>query len=376
MHVFDAILMQGEERLPGWAFSLLLLGGALVLALVAHFVLVRLLKRGLDGHDSFWRPFVFRTRGPTRIGMAIVALGAAAPLAPLSLGEINWLRHLLLIGFVVLIGWISLIALDLAAALYLRARTANPKNDFLARKQLTQIKIFQRALATLVVVITGGMALMTIGSVRQWGVSLLAAGGAASVIVGLALQPLLSNLIAGLQMAVTQPIRLGDDVVVEGEFGTVEEIEATYVVVRLWDWRRMVLPLTYFNQRPFQNWSRESSSLIGTVMLYVDYAAPVAALRRRLEEVVRASPKWDGQVISLQVTDFRDSVMELRCLASARSAPDTFDLRCEVREALIGFLQADHPYALPRRRQEVELPIETRAEARPPAPARRAASAN
>jgi len=241
-------------------------------------------------------------------------------------------------------------ALDIGAALYLRGFKVDVEDNLLARKHVTQVRILRRALAILVGIFTLALALMTIPGVRQWGVSLLAAGGAASLIVGLALQPLLTNLIAGIQIAVTQPIRIDDAVIVEKEWGNIEEINATYVVVRLWDWRRMVLPLSYFIQTPFQNWTRESAALIGTAMLYVDPAAPIDRLRAKLEEIAKASPLWDGKVVNLAVTDLTAEVMEVRCLVSARNAPRTFDLRCEVREKMMAFLRDELPEAFPRRR--------------------------
>ena len=157
---------------------------------------------------------------------------------------------------------------------------------------------------------------------------------------------------AGVQIAMTQPIRLYDAVIVEGEYGTIEEIGSTFVTVKLWDLRRMVVPLSYFIEKPFQNWTRErSSSLIGSVFLYVDYGAPVALIRDKLTEILKQSNKWDGATASLQVTDLKEGAMELRCLLSARAPGQTFDLRCEVREKLIDFLQREHPEALPRSRQ-------------------------
>jgi small-conductance mechanosensitive channel len=156
---------------------------------------------------------------------------------------------------------------------------------------------------------------------------------------------------AGVQLAMTQPIRLYDAVIVENEYGTIEEITSTYVVVKLWDLRRMVVPLTYFIEKPFQNWTRESSSLIGNVMIYLDYRAPVDIIREKFNTILKESNRWDGQVATLQVTDFKEGTMELRCLMSARSSGQTFDLRCEVREKLIDFLQREHPEALPHSRQ-------------------------
>jgi small-conductance mechanosensitive channel len=209
---------------------------------------------------------------------------------------------------------------------------------------------------TLIVVVTLSAVLMTFEPVRQYGVSLFASAGAAGLIAGLAARPVLSNLIAGIQIATTQPIRIDDQVVVENETGRIEEITSTYVVIRLWDMRRLIVPLSYFIEKPFQNWTRDSTNLIGSVFLYVDFSAPVDVIRAKLLEIVQASKLWDGQVAKLQVTDAKESGIELRALASARSAGDAFDLRCEIREQLIGFLQKEHAGALPRARQETLRP--------------------
>ena len=192
---------------------------------------------------------------------------------------------------------------------------------------------------------------MTFPAVRQYGLSLFASAGVAGILAGLAARPVLSNLMAGVQLAMTQPIRLYDTVVVENEHGMVEEITSTYVVVKLWDLRRMIVPLTYFIEKPFQNWTRETSALVGNVMIYVDFAAPVGVIREKFQEILKKSDKWDGKTAALQVTDLKEGTMELRCLMSARSAGQTFELRCEVREKLIDFLQPEHPEALPLSRQ-------------------------
>ncbi|MFC3078147.1 mechanosensitive ion channel family protein [Phenylobacterium terrae] len=353
--IVDRLIDQVGRQLgwPPWAFSLSLMALALVAALVLHEILVRLVRRAMRRADEFWRPLVVRTRRPGRWALVIAALAASSTIAPLPEAQAAGLRHLLLIAFIVLLGWTAYIALDIATALYMRRFRTDVADNLLARKHLTQVRILRRALIILIFIVTAGLALMTVSGVRQWGVSLLAAGGAASIIVGLALQPLLSNLIAGIQIAMTQPIRIDDAVVVEGEWGNIEEITATYVVIRIWDQRRLVLPLSYFLQKPFQNWTRETAELIGVVFLHVDYAAPVPAIRAKLEEIARASPLWDGRAAVLQVTELRERTMELRCLVSARNAGEAFDLRCEVREKLVAFLKDEHPEALPLERIEV-----------------------
>lgn len=357
---------------PPWVFTLVLLLLALAAALIAHAVIVRLVRRGLRGGHQFWRPLLLRTRGPGRLALVVAFLSAALAASPATREQTAFAQHAFAIAFVVLIGWIALIAVDLAAALFLRRNRMDVADNLLARKHATQIRILQRAASVLVVLLTVAMALMTISQVRQWGVSLLAAGGAAGIIVGLALQPLLANLLAGLQIAATQPIRLEDQLLVEGEVGNVEEINATYVVVRLWDERRMVLPLTYFLQKPFQNWTRETAHQLGAVMLYVDFRTPVEPLRAKLAELLKASPLWDGRVSALQVTEMKERSLEIRALMSAANSGQLFDLRCAVREGLVAWLNERFPNALSPDRLQLALPAGWRPDGLTPEPAARA----
>ena len=338
---------------PPWVFTLALVALALAVALGAHGLVIRLVRRGIGKRRTFWLHLLLRTRAPSRLGVLIAAVSTALAASPLTARQTALAQHLLAIGFIVLFGWCVMIAVDLAAALFARRSRIDVSDNLLARKHLTQIRILQRAASVLVILLTAGAALMTIHQVRQWGVSLLAAGGAAGVFVGLALQPLLSNLMAGIQIAATQPIRLDDQVQVEGEVGRIEEINGTYVVVRLWDERRMLLPLTYFLQKPFQNWTRETAQQTGAVMLYVDYTTPIEPLRRKLTEILEASPLWDRRVNALQVTDAKERTLEVRCLMSAADSGKLFDLRCAVREAMVAHLRDRWPQALPRDRQEV-----------------------
>jgi small-conductance mechanosensitive channel len=206
---------------------------------------------------------------------------------------------------------------------------------------------------------------MVFPSIRAFGTTLLASAGAAGIVIGIAARPLFENLIAGVQLALAQPIRIDDVVIVEGEYGHVEEIASTFVVVRIWDQRRMVLPLTYFIEKPFQNWTRTGSALLGTVFLYVDYTVSVDAVREALPKILETDKKWDGAVAGVQVTDAKEATVELRILVSARNSSDLFDLRCNVREALIAFLHANHPTALPTNRQLAMAPAVTVVPAKP-----------
>lgn len=350
---------------PAWLLSLIVLAAGIFLAIQAHRVLFRAATRMVAERDLFWRSLVQRTEGPSRLTLMMIAVAFAASIAPLTNGQANVIRHLLLVCFIALVGWTARTVLHIWVTIYLRRFKLDSEDNLLARKHTTQSRILQRVAGWLIVTITIAVALMTFEGVRQYGVSLLASAGAAGLVLGLALQPLLKNLVAGIQLAVTQPIRLEDAVIVEGEWGNVEEVTSTYVVIRLWDWRRMVLPLSYFLEHPFQNWTRESASLIGTAMIHVDYTAPVDVMRRKLVEIAEGSRLWDGRVVNLQVTELRAETMEVRMLVSATNAGRTFDLRCEVREKMIAFLQAEHPGALPRGRAEVlgqsEMPAARRA---------------
>ena len=353
---------------PLWAIGLGLLAAALLVALALHELLVRGVSRALRGRSEFTRSLVLRTRAPGRFSLVVLALASATRIAPFSAYQAKVMQHALLVGFIVLLGWVLLTALDIASALHSRRYRIDVADNLLARKHLTQTRILRQAAASLVILLTAGFALMTIPGVRQLGVSLLAAGGAAGIILGLALQPLLSNIMAGIQIAITQPIRIDDAVIVEGEWGNVEEITSTYVVIRIWDLRRLIVPLKYFLEKPFQNWTRESADLLGVVMLYVDYQVPVDAIRAKLKEVLDASRHWDRKVSVVQVTELKERTVEIRILASAASAPVAFDLRCEIRETLLTWLREEHPESLPVDRLELRTPALDTASAAGPRP--------
>ena len=339
--------------LPTWLISLVLFALAVGLGIVVHRAAFALVTRLVSGMDLFWRSLVSRTRGPTRFAVIIVALAFAATVSPLTPGEAAMLRHMLAICFFALIGWIARSALHIWTTVYLRKFKLDAEDNLLARKHVTQTRILRRVVDILILVVTVAAAMMTFDGIRQYGVSLLASAGAAGIVAGLALQPLLKNVFAGIQLAVTQPIRIDDALIVEGEWGNVEEITSTYVVIRLWDWRRLILPISYFIEKPFQNWTRENAALIGTVMIHLDYRAPIDRIRAKVKEILEETPIWDGRVMAVQVTDFAHTTMQVRILASAGTSPRVFDLRCIIREKVIDFLQREHPEALPRQRADI-----------------------
>jgi small-conductance mechanosensitive channel len=272
------------------------------------------------------------------------------------------------VATICLLGWMAITALHICANLFLMNFRVDIQENILARKHVTQVRVLVRALDTLIILVTAGFALMTFDAVRQYGVSLFASAGVAGVVFGLAAQPVLSNLIAGIQLAVTQPIRLEDAVTVQNEYGWIEEITATYVVIRLWDLRRLIVPLTYFIQQPFYNWTRQSATTMGSVLLYLDYAAPVEVIRKKALELVAEVKHENVKVTSVQVTNTTAQAIEVRVLVNSDSPATTSNVCAALREQLIAYLQREHPEALPRSRSEsVEARLHKVAE-RPPEP--------
>ncbi len=329
---------------------ILLLSVALALALygvIDHFV------QPLAGYHPYARTVTSRIRGPMRLAFVVIALFAAVPAAPLDDDAKRLVARILALGVIGLIGWAVMRAIEGAASIYLLRFRLDVEDNLLARKHVTQVRILLRTLDVLIIIITLAAALMTFEPVRQYGVSLFASAGVAGLVVGLAARPLLSNLLAGVQLAVTQPIRIDDVVIVENEWGRIEEITSTYVVVRIWDLRRLIVPLTYFIEKPFQNWTRAAAEILAPVLLYLDYTAPVDRIRQKSKEFAEKSALWNRQVFSVQVTDAKEATLELRILLSANSASAAWDLRCEIREKIIDFLRREYPHALPRHRADV-----------------------
>jgi len=292
-------------------------------------------------------------QAPAAILIPLLTLNGALPLIDIDdhpvLSKIMELA--LISGFAFLIVRIVVVFEDL---IYFR-NDITVADNLKARKIRTQIKFVSRMLIVIVVVMAVAAMLLSFENLRKVGTGLLAGVGVGSIIIGFAAQSTLSNLLAGFQIAFTQPIRIDDIVVVEGEWGRIEDITLTYVVVKIWDERRLVLPINYFIQKPFQNWTRVNSDLLGTVFLYLDYTAPIEKIRQRFMSLLRDDKRWDRKVSSIQVTDCKERVIEVRALMSARNSGEAFDLRCYVREKLIEFIQQEYPWSLPKTRSEAIL---------------------
>jgi small-conductance mechanosensitive channel len=248
--------------------------------------------------------------------------------------------------------WLLIRLTNVLEDLVLSRYDIRDKDNLRARKVYTQFRIIRKMLIVMIVLVALASVLLSFEKFRQLGAGLLASAGLAGIVLGLAARPVLSNLLAGLQIALAEPIRLEDVVIVENEWGWIEEITLSYVVVRIWDLRRLVLPISYFLEKPFQNWTRQSADLIGSVSLYVDYTVPVRDIRNEFDRILRESKLWKGDVSALQVVDATEKTMQIRTIMDAADSSAAWDLRCEVREKLIDFIQRKYPDALPKVRAE------------------------
>tara|TARA_Y100000310_G_C20690821_1_gene822093 strand:- start:879 stop:1940 length:1062 start_codon:yes stop_codon:yes gene_type:complete len=239
-------------------------------------------------------------------------------------------------------------------AIFLDKYNIDKEDNRKERKIITQLNFMKRVVIVSLVMLGLAVILLSFEEGRKYGQTLLTSAGVASIIIGLAAQKSIANFFAGIQIAFTQPIKIDDAVVVEGEWGWIEEINLTYVVVRIWDWRRLILPITYFIEKPFQNWTRNKGEIIGTVFLHLDYRTPIEPLRAKLSEILKAETKWDGNVDNLQVVDTKEYTVVVRALMSAKNSPTAWDLRCSVREKLINFLQKEYPESLPVQRIQMD----------------------
>lgn len=338
-----------------WLRTVAVIAGAAAVALIGHAIVFRILGRvaartgtGLD--DSLLR----HERAPIRALVTIVALQLALPLATLPEEIHTVVARLLGALLAATCVWLAVRLLDVGQDLLSGRYDVDQRDNLEARRIHTQYAILRKIIIAVAVIIALGAILMSFERVRQLGAGILASAGIIGIIVGVAAQKSLATLIAGIQIAITQPIRLDDVVIVEGEWGRIEEITLTYVVVCIWDQRRLILPITYFLEKPFQNWTRVSADLLGTVYLNVDPTVPVDAIREELQQIVEADERWDRRVCGLQVTNVTERTVELRALVSAADSSQAWDLRCAVREKLLAFIRDRYPEVLPRVRASLE----------------------
>jgi small-conductance mechanosensitive channel len=336
---------------------LTLIAAAVVAGYLIHVLLRLVLRRSLRGHDAA-RAIARRVEAPARVLLPLLAISVVLEHAQLERGWLAGVEHLVSIASVVLFTWLALRIVGGIETAIASHNLIDVADNLHARTILTQTRVLSRTAMVLIGIIGAAAVLMTFPGARQIGTSLLASAGLAGLVAGFAARQVLGNLLAGVQIALTQPIRIDDVLIVEGEWGRVEEIAASYVVVRIWDERRLVVPLEYFISKPFQNWTRTSAELIGSVFVWVDYALPVEPLRRELTRLCESAKQWDRRVCNLQVTDANEHAMQLRAIVSSSDASANWDLRCLVREGLIAYIAREHPDALPRVRAELDAPRE------------------
>jgi len=333
---------------------------ALAAALLVHLLFWRLLRVLSRAAPAVALESLLRhCRRPTLLLFVAIALRLALSFGgerlPAPLGA--WARGGLAVLLTFSTAWLLIRLLSVAQDLVAARFDIDVRDNLRAREVQTQFRIVRRIAVVVIVVLSVATLLASSEPFRRFGAGILASAGLAGLVVGFAAQKALGNLLAGIQIAFTQPIRLDDVVVVEGEWGRVEEITLTYVVVRIWDLRRLVLPISYFLEKPVQNWTRTSADILGSVLLHLDHAIPIDALRAELRRIVEASDDWDGKVCSVQVTDTSEKSIAVRALVSAADSGRAWDLRCEVREKLIAFVRAHHPECLPRLRANVEASV-------------------
>lgn len=265
----------------------------------------------------------------------------------ISNAEYEWTNVISKVLLIAVTTWLMTRIVVIVEKILIEKLDFDSEDNNYARRMFTKIKFIKRIIIILIILIGISILLLSFDNVRQYGIGILTSAGIFSVIIGFAAQKSLGNLMAGIQIAFTQPIKIDDVVIVEGEWGRIEEINLTYVVVNIWDLRRLVLPITYFVDKPFQNWTRNESNLIGTAFFNLNYNTPVEKLRTKLEEILLSSPLWDRRSWALQVTDTNAQWMVVRAIMSARSSSQAFDLRCYVREKMIEYIVAEFPDALP-----------------------------
>jgi len=345
--------LRGVEAIDTlWSLGVLL--AALVLGRVLTALVLRLVTRWIRRTDTRLDDSVAdHLWGPLRWLGPVAMVRAAMPLlaSPSDLRDV--VTHVITLVLILILGWMTMAIVRVIEDVVKARYDIDVEDNLHARAVHTQLRGFRNIAGFVIVVLTAAFALLSFEAVRQFGVTLLASAGLASVIIGFAAQRSIATVVAGVQIAITQPIRVDDVVIVESEWGRIEEITLTYVVVRIWDLRRLVLPINYFIEKPFQNWTRVSADIMGSVFIHTDYSVPVEAVRAELGRILETEDLWDGKFWNLQVSEAREHTIELRGLVTARDASRAWDLRCNVRERLIDFIQREHPSALPRTRAEL-----------------------
>jgi small-conductance mechanosensitive channel len=334
----------------------LILIAAVVIAQLAHYLLYSLLRRVQAWRGGPSSEIVLRfTSKSSQAILILVTLTIAYSTIRSTNVETGTVEHVLQVGYIAAFAWLLISFIEIGDALIVRRLPKDTQDDVRARSVQTQVDLLRQFAVWIVVFIAFAAILMTFPSIRNIGAGLFASAGVAGLVLGMAARPTLGNLIAGIQIALSQPIRIGDSVVVDGQFGRSLEINTTYVVIRLWDLRHLIVPISHFIEKSFENWTRYSSDLIGAVYLQMDWTVPFETLREHYGKILADSSLWDGKTSTMQVTEWTHSTVEIRFLMGAQIASAAFDLRCYVREKMLSYLQKEYPQSLPKVRTEASF---------------------
>jgi len=342
--------------------SLIYLGIALFVLALAYWVVSIVLKR-LGKNPKYLLPngSFRRLTKPLLLIFLSIVLRMKSLRDLLNLEELGfWFRKASTLLFILAMTWLIIAVLKIVKQIIIKNYDVGEADNLKARKIYTQFTILERIVIFIVIILALGLALMSFKEIREIGISIFASAGVAGIIIGFSAQKFIGTLLAGIQIAIAQPIKLDDVVIVEGEWGRIEEITLTYVVVRIWDKRRLIVPTPYFIDQPFQNWTKSSADILGTVFLYVDYMVSFDNLREELTRILQNTELWDGEVNILQVTDSKPTHVEVRALMSAKDSSTAWDLRVHVREKLIDYLQKNYPESIARTRIMLQQTNETK----------------
>ena len=348
-------LIKQIQALPFYITNIIIAIAALLTGLIFKIIVTLLLKLYSKTSNDFslFKSILKRFNRPFTLFLPLLTLNLGLPLMELTKLQYAIIYKIANISLIISVAFVLIAIIKIFEDIVYHVYDLSKANNLRERKIRTQLQFIRKLLISIIVILTIGAILVSFSSLRRIGTGLLTGVGIGGIIVGLAAQRSLGNLLAGLQIAFTQPLRIDDVLVVEGEFGRVEEITLTYVVLSLWDKRRLILPINYFLEKPFQNWTRTSANILATVFLYLDYTAPFDALRSEFDRLLQASPLWDKDVSGLQVTDSTSAYVAVRMLFSAPDSGTAFDLRCYIRENMISFVQKNYPEALSKQRSAI-----------------------
>lgn len=346
----DQWAQNADTEISIWLISLMVFVGSVLIYILLSRIIIQLAKNpSRKALGSAWRKF----KNPALVVVLLLDFILIKEFFNLGAEASASVKQFITVSIIACITWLLIKAINLSREIILRHYDLGEKDNLKARKVYTQFRVLERVIIFIVILIAIAIALMTFDGIKRIGISLFASAGVAGIIIGFAAQKLLGSILAGFQIALTQPIRIDDVVIVENEWGWIEEITLTYVVVRIWDKRRLIVPTTYFIEKPFQNWTRVSADILGTVFIYTDYQVPIAKLRIEFTRILEESGLWDGKVNVMQVTNATEKTVEIRALMSTVDSPTGWDLRVLVREKLISYLQAHYPESLPKMRVEM-----------------------